>query len=464
MNVRRKAAPATIAAVFIVMATTAYAQSAPGGGGSTSPTAPTSGQQSTNPTGLPATANASSGQTVAGATEFFARNRNVSVRERARPGYEAVGIHAGGFYVFPRLTADMQYNDNIYATQNLTASDEIFHVVPELLVKSNWSRHELDLYARAAANEYASHSTESTVDYGFGGSGRLDILRSSNIFAGGSFDRATEPRTSPNAPAAAATPVRYDLAQANIGGVAEFTRLRLSGRVNYSDFDYDNTVTHTGAFLLQKDRNYHQWAESGRAEFAMSPEVSLYLAGDLNQRTYPLQPPVATFNRNSNGYSVGGGSSFDVTRLVRGEAEVGYMRQSYDDPLFGDTSGLYYRIAADWFPTQITTVNLSGTRSIQEAVAISASGYIATTITGRVDHELLRNVLLSAYGSYGQNNYQHADRTDKLAGAGLSGTYLMNQHIGFRLAYDFSKLDSSGTLRIPSYDDNRVTVSITFQL
>jgi hypothetical protein len=39
----------------------------------------------------------------------------------------------------------------------------------------------------------------------------------------------------------------------------------------------------------------------------------------------------------------------------------------------------------------------------------------------------------------------------------------MNQHIGLRLAYDFRKLASSGTQKIPSYDDNRLTASLTFQ-
>ncbi len=95
----------------------------------------------------------------------------------------------------------------------------------------------------------------------------------------------------------------------------------------------------------------------------------------------------------------------------------------------------------DWFPTQLTTVNLSGSRSIEEATAINASGYIATTGAMRIDHELLRNVLLSANGSYEQDGYQQASRTDKRAGGGFSATYLMNEHIGLMLTYDYLKVD-----------------------
>ncbi len=81
------------------------------------------------------------------------------------------GIHSGGFYIYPRLTADAQYNDNIYATQNTGTADTIFHVTPEVAIKSNWSRNELDFYAHAMVNRYASHSTEDTTDYGVGASG-----------------------------------------------------------------------------------------------------------------------------------------------------------------------------------------------------------------------------------------------------------------------------------------------------
>lgn len=402
-------------------------------------------------------------QSTADDTSYFGRNRNVSVRQRSRPGYEAVGIPAGGFNIFPSVSADATYDDNIYATQNGAISDTIFHVAPQLVVKSNWDRHELDLTAHGLFNEYATHSTEDTTDYGVAANGRLDMLRSSNLFAGGSFDRETEPRTSPDSPAAAATPVQYDLGQANFGGVWELSRLRLKGQVSYSDYDYFNTTTTSGAFLLQKDRNYDEWQENGRADYALSPELSLYATGTVNQIQYVLKPPVAQFNRDSNGYDIAAGASFDVTRLIRGEAEFGYMQQDYAYTAFKSTPGFYYKLGVDWFPTQLTTVNVTGARTIGEAVDIAASGYIGTTIALQIDHELLRNVILTAQGSFVQDDYQQADRTDKIGTAGVAATYLLNQHMGLRLAYAFDKLDSSGAQKIASFDDNRLTASVTFQ-
>ncbi|MCK5908823.1 MAG: outer membrane beta-barrel protein, partial [Caulobacter sp.] len=45
----------------------------------------------------------------------FKRDKNVSVRQRPRPDYEAAGQKAGGFTLYPRVTADVERNDNIYA-------------------------------------------------------------------------------------------------------------------------------------------------------------------------------------------------------------------------------------------------------------------------------------------------------------------------------------------------------------
>jgi hypothetical protein len=396
-------------------------------------------------------------------TSNFARNRNTSVRERSRPGYEALGVHAGGFYVFPRVTADAQYNDNIYASENNRISDTVFHVTPEVAVRSNWNRHELDFFGRVQLNRYADHTTENTTDYSVGGSGRLDVLRTTNVFAGASYDRATEPRTSPNAPTAARDPIVYDLTQANVGGAHEFNRVRITGRVNYADYNYHNGVTAAGAPLAQDFRDRREWTETGRAEYAMSPETSFYVAGSLNQERYRQRPPVVGFDRDSDSYTISGGTSFDITRLIRGDVQAGYMHRTYDDPRFRDISGLSFSGSVDWFPTELTTVNLTASRSIQEAAQVDASGYVSTNVGARVDHELLRNVLLSAQGSYGHDAYRHVDRTDKRGAAGVSATYLMNPHLGFRLAYDYQKLDSSGVARTVSFTDNRVTGSVTFQ-
>ena len=406
----------------------------------------------------------STGAEVTTTDSNFARDRNVSVLQRPRPDYEAPGIPAGGFNFYPRVVTDVVRDDNIYAGQNTQVADWIFRVKPEAALQSNWSRHALAIFAHAIFNRYATYSTEDTTDYGVGGSARIDIVRGSNMFGGASFDRLTEPRSAPTSPGAATRPIRYDLWQGNFGAVHEFNRMRVSGRVNYFNYNYDNAVNNAGGVLLQDDRDRQMWTENGRAEYAVSPDTSVYVSATFNQRNYRLMPPASAFQRDSHGYDVAVGANFDITNVIRGEIQVGYLDQAYKDPRFSaDINGIGFKAGVDWFVTQLTTVNFSASRSVEEAVGVAASGYLSTNVGVKVDHELLRNVLLSAYGNYGHDAYKAADRTDKRGGAGVAATYLVNRNVGLRLGYDWLKLDSTGVARNPSYNDNRVTGSLTFQ-
>ena len=45
----------------------------------------------------------------------FDRGQNVAVLDRPRPDYQAMGIHAGGFMVYPSMAVAAAYDDNVYA-------------------------------------------------------------------------------------------------------------------------------------------------------------------------------------------------------------------------------------------------------------------------------------------------------------------------------------------------------------
>ena len=126
-------------------------------------------------------------------------------------------------------------------------------------------------------------------------------------------------------------------------------------------------------------------------------------------------------------------------------------------------SGLSYKAAVDWFPTPLTTVDVTASRNVQEAVGIGASGYVASSVGVRADHELLRNVVIGAHGTSEQDVYQGAPRTDSRTGAGLTLNYLMNRKVGFRFGYDYLQLNSSGASHINDYKDNKVSAGLTLQ-
>lgn len=394
----------------------------------------------------------------------FKRDKNVSVRQRPRPDYEATGQKAGGFTVYPRVTVDLEHNDNIYAQATGKESDTIWRVKPELAVRSDWSRHAFGLFAGGNIIRYSDFDTENAEEYTLAANGRIDVGTGSNIMGSVQTQHLVEPRTNPTAPQSAAEPVEYDLTQGSISLTKEFNRLRLIGRVEDKDFNYDDVRRNVGTDFIDQDfRDRNELTYGGKAEYAVSPDTALYVSATGNKRDYDNKA-VAT-DRSSDGYVVGVGADFDVSELMRGDVQVGYMKQSYDNAAFADIDGFSAAGRVEWFPTQLTTVGLNGSRTIEESTAPGSQGYISNNIGASIDHELMRNVLLSAAYTHGKDNYKGIDRSDKRDNFSATATYLLNRRVGLFLTYNYLKQDSSGAVGQTgaSFKDNKVIASVALQ-
>jgi hypothetical protein len=399
-------------------------------------------------------------QAAAQSTSAFERDRNVSVRERPHPEYVADGLPAGGFTLYPRATIDGEWNDNIFAVETGEDSDFIYRFRPELRLSSNWSRHSLGAFARASVNRYTDFTSEDSTDWNLGTDGRVDVVGNSYLFGNVQFGRFTEARTSQGVPGNAAEPVQYDLFGGAFGAVQELNRLRFTERLDVNTFDYDRVARVGGGSLDLNDRDRTVTVASGRAEYAVSPATAIFVSGAWNNRDYDV---TSVPSRDSDGYVIGVGANFDLTNLMRGEVELGYLHQNYKDPAVDDVSGLAVRGKVDWFPTQLTTVSFDADRSAQDTGVGGSAGYISTSGGVQVDHELLRNVILTARAGFTNNDFQGVDREDDVWSAGVGANYLMNRNVGFSVGYSYYSQDSKGVDEGPDFTVNRVMASVTLQ-
>jgi hypothetical protein len=405
---------------------------------------------------------------------MFARNRNVSVAQRPKPEYAPITQRVGSFDVLPSVTASVEGNDNIYATTTQRASDTIYRVQPAVTASSNWARHALTAYASLNADRYASHTTEDTTDYLVGANGRIDVQHDLGVALGASTERDTEPRTSPTAAAISEHPIRYDLNQGYIEATKHFTSLRLTGRADVLDYSYDNgtcVITTPGCpangAVVQTDRDHTLYDQAAKLEYALSPAASIFANVVVNERDYRnpalISPGVYETKRDSKGYELTVGSSFDITHIMRGDIYVGYLDQNYDSPIFKDASGFSLRGRVEYFITQLTTITLAGGRSVQDAGIVNVGSYISSTATASVDHELLRNLNLGASITYGNDDYQGYDRNDKRWAEQIGASYLLNRAVSLNLSLIHLDQDSSGVDHGPNYHINRVIASLAYK-
>ena len=380
--------------------------------------------------------------------------RGQSVMERARPGYDPVGVHVGSFMVFPQARIKESYDDNIYAASTGEKDDFITTLGASVSANSTWSRHALSLSGSVSQALYSDHSDENRLDWNVGGTGRLDITGQTSLDASARYARLHEDRSDPNSPLTANEPVEYDLFNATATFNQRFNRLGFEIGGEFRDYDYKNATSNTGTFILQDNRDRKEYLERARVAYFVSPDTNVFVEGNIDQRRYDN---VYTLDRDSDGWAALVGSEFKLTRLAQGEVYVGYQERDYKASTLGSTQGLTYGANIDWFVTPLTTVKLTADSRVEETTVGTASGYDNQRVALGVDHELLRNLILRGRVSFANNDFNDNPRNDDIIGAGASVLYLLNRNFDVGLAYDYTNRDSNVT----GFDYTRNIVALT---
>jgi hypothetical protein len=395
--------------------------------------------------------------------DMFARDRSVAVRDRPHPDYEAMGLQAGGFTLYPKMDIIGEYTDNVFATATGAVDDVILRLRPEVAVATDWSRSSLTAYVRSTISQYAEYDSENTVDYDLGAAGRLDVSRAMNIVGGASFGHQSEPRTTASSQLQSEEPIEYDVTSGYVAATRTTGRVKLSGRADVRAFDYEDGHTAAGVVVDQDDRDRTNTSFTGRVDVALSPATALFVQATANDRDYDLPSTLTTAARDSSGFEVLAGANFELGAVARGEVAAGYIEQNFDESVYKDLGGFGARVSLEWFPTQLTTVTLTGARTIEDSAIAGSGGYVSTNAAVQVDHEFMRNVILSGQVSYGNDDYDGIDRTDNRFAAQASATYLISRHLGASLAVSHYEQDSDGADSGVSFDINKLMVSLVTQ-
>ena len=154
----------------------------------------------------------------------------------------------------------------------------------------------------------------------------------------------------------------------------------------------------------------------------------------------------------------------ELGALIRGEIAAGYISQEFDEETaYGKVDGFGARALIEWFPTQLTTVTATGSRTVEDSAIIGSGGYLSSAIGLQIDHELMRNIIVGGAVSYSEDDYEGIDRNDDRFSGSLSATYLVNRHLGVSLAASHLEQSSSGADNGADFDVNRLMISFVGQ-
>lgn len=392
----------------------------------------------------------------------IADQRGTHVLDRERPEFDAVGIRAGSFMLYPELELGVTYDDNVFGTQTNTDSDIYYGVSPSVSIESDFGRHELNFNGYTDSRFYSSDTSEDRFDWGVAADGTLDVSQFTQIQANAGYDELTEDRTSTNRVAGGIEPTEYDVFNAGISLNQRFNRLTASVGARYTDNDYKDDAAIGGGVIDQDFRDHEKLEIPVRLSYDVSPDTSIFVAGSYNTREYDQQPPAVAVNRDSNGYDVGIGAAFDFTNLIRGEAFVGYLEQEYDQVGFQKVDGIDFGLNGEWYASELTTVTAGINRTVEESSSAGSSGHLDTNYQVGIAHELQRNIILTADASYLDVEFEGITRDDETISAGVGVQYLVNRNAELALGYDYTSRDSSAIGQ--DYDKSVVGLSLILKM
>jgi hypothetical protein len=328
--------------------------------------------------------------------------RSPAVRESET--YDPKGVRLGGFKLFGTLEADEVFNDNIYATSNATGKQAAFIqlINPTLELKSDWTNHMLNAYAKGGFGFYSVDGASNNYqDISVGADGRLDIQRNWNVYGGASWNRRHDEFGTPNTPNGIGLPVTvYNQSTANVGYFQTLNRLnvRLDGRFDNYNF-FNNGLGPAQGVIPNSDRNRNEFREALRFGYQFSPGYEIWVRGSLNQRQY-FQLDTFGLDRSSNGFDIVGGMIIDLGGITAVEIFAGYLQQTYVSGQFSTISTPTFGLIGYWNPMRGVWVKPFIRRTVDDSALQGTAAYINTSGGLDVNYHVLPNVRLDGHADY----------------------------------------------------------------
>ena len=368
--------------------------------------------------------------------------------------FGAVGDYAGSFLVKSAVELGGGYNTNPGRT-SVPQGSPFYVVAPELLVVSDWERHALVADLRGSFTGYGNDfppvngvvsSAPVNVDQPFFTGhvdGRIDVSHDTHLLAQARLLVSTDNPGSPNVQAGLAKYPVYATFGGTFGIDQNFNRLELSGGATVDRTVYQNSLLTDGTLSSNDDRNYNQFGGVGRASYDLTPGVKPFVEFEADTREHDELVDRSGYLRNSDGGYIKGGSSFEFSRLLTGEAAIGWAARTYQDPRLLPLQGLLTSASLIWTATPLTTAKFNATTSIDETTVPGVSGVLTHLYTTEVDHDFRRWLTAIGKFTWGTQAYQGDSRFDHIYSLEGDLVFKMTRNLWIRGSLRRDILDSN---------------------
>jgi len=394
----------------------------------------------------------------------FDKGRNVSVQEKARPDYDPLGINVGSLNVFPSLSTYAGLTDNVLLSGSNRDTDGFAGISPALRVESDWNRHQLRARARGDFQRFFSTPRRNQNNWDLGVLSRLDVRSDIAVTPEFQIGRIYETPFSGGIQSDFTVLSSYLRTYAALRGSYQAGQARTTLAFDWTNLDFSTINVGNGTIRSQRDRNREAWRVTGQVEYALTPSATVFGQLGYERVDYDNLLLSGAPNRSSDAVRFLAGMNLDLAGLLRGSIGVGYTHRKYDTPsLYPTLDGFAAQVRLEYFPSELTTLSLSASRTIEDSNILGTTGYFDNRIRAQIDHEMLRNLILSGSVDYSHQNYVGTNLKNDVVGVRGQARYLANRRLNLNSTISYTSRNRNGAGLGSDFDEFRVLFGATLQ-
>ena len=363
-----------------------------------------------------------------------------SVAERNAPEFTSRPIRVGSFDLFPTISAEVAYNDNIFALPNNEIDDAVITITPEIILTKRRPDRETRLNLSAGLRRFTDAISENSERFSANFQTRRGMGSGTQWNLGAGISQNFEQRRDIQSFNEASEPINFTRLDASAGVSQEFGPLRVSANARVRAVRFDGEIEVGGQVLDLSFRDFELYEGSLRGYFARSRNQEFYLQATADTRRFDLAPlflggEIVNFiDRTSTGGRIEAGYRRQVTELLYLDVRAGYLQQDFDDPAIDNQTGLAFSADLLWNATPLTSVKVTGRRQVDTNVNPNFSGLVRTEAQLQVEHELMRNILLIGRFVLADLNQNNSPIDGTQYNVSASARYRVSRFLGLSLA------------------------------
>jgi hypothetical protein len=340
--------------------------------------------------------------------------------------FAQLGLRAGAFLVSPAIEVTGGYDTNPGRAPGGRPSAFVT-VTPELLARSDWLRHEVTATLRGSYTTYGQTPELDRPSFDGKVTGRLDVTRDTSLIGEGILVVGTDNPGSPNVQAGLSRfPIFTTLGGA--AGIAQrFNRIEVAVKGSAERTEFQDSTFTDSTTARNDDRNFNRYAVMMRTSYDLMPGIKPFAEATYDTREHDIQVDRFGLQRDSVGWSVKGGTTFEFSRKLTGEVAVGYLQRDYKDPSLQQLQGVLFDAALIYSMSALTNVKLTAATVAGETTVPGTAGILTRNAGIEVNHAFRRWLIGSAKFNYGYDDYVGSARRDDRFAISGAITYKLNR-------------------------------------